>query len=231
MLESPERGVGRMNHTTEARIKAGIALYSRLVLALYDWWFLGFNCRFFWECPSYHLLDLYNRHVSANHLDIGVGTGYFMDKCRFPGNHVRLALMDLNSNSLRVASKRLMRYRPEVYQGNASEPFGIDAPTFDSVGMMNLLHCLPGDLKTKAVVFKYAKAVMNPGAVIFGSTILFRGVKRNPLATLAIKTSNQRGFMANLDDTLEDLRENLRSIFLESSVEVIGCEALFWARK
>lgn len=220
-----------MNHATEERIKAGIALYSRLVLTLYDWWFLGFNCRFFWECPARYLLDLYNQHVSANHLDIGVGTGYFMDKCKFPGSSIRLALMDLNANSLRAASKRLIRYKPEVYRRNASEPFEINAPAFDSIGMMNLLHCLPGDLKTKAIVFEHARAVMNPGAVIFGSTILFEGVKRNPLATLAMKTSNKRGFMANLNDTLEDLRESLRRNFSESSVRLIGCEALFWARK
>jgi 2-polyprenyl-3-methyl-5-hydroxy-6-metoxy-1,4-benzoquinol methylase len=220
-----------MEHAGEAQIKAGIALYSRPVLAVYDWWFLGFGCRFFWECSSRYLLDLYDRYISANHLDIGVGTGYFMDKCRFPGNPVRLALMDLNPNSLRVAGKRLIRYKPEVYQKNVLEPFAIDAPAFDSIGLMNLLHCLPGDLKTKSVVFEYAKAVMNPGAVIFGSTILFRGVKHNPLATLAIKATNLWGFMTNYDDTPEDLRDSLRRHFSESSVRLIGCEALFWARK
>ena len=139
--------------------------------------------------------------------------------------------MDSSANPLKAASKRLFRYKPEVYQRNASEPFGINDRPFDSIGMMNLLHCIPGDLKTKAIVFEYAKEVMNPGAVIFGSTILYKGAKRNALATLAIKYYNKTGSMANMDDSLEDLQESLRSSFSDSSVRVIGCEALFWARK
>ena len=111
------------------------------------------------------------------------------------------------------------------------EPFDIDAPAFDSIGMMNLLHCLPGNLETKAMVFEHAKAVMNPATVVFGSTILYEGVKRNALATLAMKYANRKGWMDNMNDSLEDLRESLQSSFCESSVKVIGCEALFWARK
>jgi hypothetical protein len=220
-----------MRTITEERVKAGIALYSRFILTIYDWVFLGYQCRFYWGCPAHYLLESYNQHVSANHLDIGVGTGYFMDKCKFPSTSIRLALMDLSDNSLRAASKRLIRYKPEVYKRNVLEPFGIDAPAFDSIGMMNLLHCLPGDLKTKAIVFEHAKEVMNPGAVVFGSTILYEGVKRTAQATLAIKYCNKKGFMANMNDSLEDLREILQHSFSESSVKVIGCEALFWARK
>jgi hypothetical protein len=216
---------------TEQRVEAGTALYSRFILAIYDWAVLGYRCRFYWGCPAYHLLELYNQCVSANHLDIGVGTGYFLDKCKFPSASIRLALMDLNANSLRAASERLIRYKPEVYQKNVLEPFGINTPAFDSIGMMNLLHCLPGSMETKTIVFEYAKAVMNPGAVVFGSTLLYKGVKRSAWATLALKYSNKKGFMDNMNDSLEDLRESLQRSFSESSVKVIGCEALFWARK
>jgi ubiquinone/menaquinone biosynthesis C-methylase UbiE len=220
-----------MRTIAEERVKAGTALYSWFILTIYDWVFLGYQCRFYWGCPAHYMLELYNQHVSANHLDIGVGTGYFMDKCKFPGTSIRLALMDLNANSLRAASKRLIRYKPEVYQRNVLEPFDINAPAFDSIGMMNLLHCLPGNLKTKAVVFEHAKVVMNPGAVIFGSTILYEEIKRTARATMAIKYSNKRGWMDNMNDSLEDLRESLQRSFSASSVKVIGCEALFWARK
>jgi SAM-dependent methyltransferase len=216
---------------TEKQFKAGIALYSRFTLAIYDWWFLGYNHRFLWECPAYYVLDFYNQHVSTNHLDIGVGTGYFMDKCKFPGSNIRLALMDLNPNPLKTASKRLSRYKPEVYQRNVLEPFGINAPAFDSIGMTNLLHCLPGNLKAKNIVFEHAKAVMNPGAVLFGTSILYKGVKHNVSATLAIKACNKIGIMANMNDSLEDLQESLKRSFSDSTINVIGCEALFWARK
>jgi hypothetical protein len=138
--------------------------------------------------------------------------------------------MDSSSNPLAAASKCLSRYKPEVYQRDVSEPFGISAQPFDSIEMINLLHCVPGNLKTKAVVFEYAKEVMNPGAVIFGSTILFKGIKRNTLATLTIKYYNRNGSMSNMNDSLEDLQECLCYHFSDSSVKVIGCEALFWAR-
>lgn len=139
--------------------------------------------------------------------------------------------MDSSANPLAATSKRLSRYKPEVYQKDVSEPFGITAQPFDSIGMMNLLHCVPGDFKTKAVVFEYVKEVMNPKSVIFGSTILYNGIKRNTLATLAIKYYNKNGSMCNMNDSLEDLQECLRNNFSDSSVKVIGCEALFWARK
>jgi hypothetical protein len=213
------------------QVKAGSAMYSRFLLSIYDLWFLWYNCRFLWECPSRFLLDLYNQFVSSNHLDIGVGSGYFLDKCRFPDTNIRLALMDLNANSLRVAGRRLRRYKPEVYQRSVTEPFNLNTPAFDSVSMMNLLHCIPGDIKTKTILFEHAKEVMNPKAVFFGATILYKGVKRNAWASFAIKHSNKKGYMFNLDDSLEDIEKGLQAVFSESSVKVIGCEALFWARK
>jgi len=220
-----------MTEVRAERVSAGIALYSRLFLSVYDWLALGLNCRFLWRCPSHHLLELYNQHASANHLDIGVGTGYFMDRCSFPSSSPRLALMDLSPNSLRAAGKRLARYSPRTYLRNALEPFNLEPPGFDSVGLMNLLHCLPGDMKTKAVVFEHAREVMNPGAALFGSSILYRGVTRSFYTTLVLRANNRAGTMTNLEDDVDDLRESLHRHFSESSVHVIGCEALFWARK
>ena len=220
-----------MAEVSAKQVQAGIALYSRVFLAVYDWLALGFSCRLIWKCPVRHMLQLYNEHVSDNHLDIGVATGYFMDHCQFPVANPSLALMDLSPNSLRVAGKRLSRYQPEVHQRNVLEPFEIDAPPFDSVGIMNLLHCLPGDLKSKGVVFENIKRVLATGGTAFGSTILTRGIKRNLIATLVLKKINRWGFMSNGDDDIASLQELLHRHFSESSVRVIGYEALFWARK
>lgn len=100
------------------RVQAGQALYTKVFLSIYDGFALGLNCRFLWKCPSHHMLELYNQYVSANHLEIGVGTGYFLDRCRFPTANPRLALMDLNPNCLEVSGKRLARYAPEIYWRN-----------------------------------------------------------------------------------------------------------------
>ena len=96
---------------TQEQVEAGQALYTKFFLHIYDWWALGVSCRFVWRCPSHYMLELYNHNVSSNHLDVGIGTGYFLDCCRFPTPNTRLALMDLNPNCLKATSKRLARVR------------------------------------------------------------------------------------------------------------------------
>lgn len=74
-------------------------------------------------------------HVSANHLDVGVGTGWFLDKADFPSASPRLALMDLNENCLEAAAQRTSRYDPEVYVANVLEPIEVAVEPFDSVSL------------------------------------------------------------------------------------------------
>ena len=59
-------------------VEAGQAVYSPFVLRMYDWFVLGFSSRFIWRCPASEMRRLYDRNVSSRHLDIGVGTGYFL---------------------------------------------------------------------------------------------------------------------------------------------------------
>ena len=60
-----------------------VAVYTPARLALYDLFILGVSCSLVWRCPRRHFLDLYDRHVGSPHLDVGVGTGFFLDRCRF----------------------------------------------------------------------------------------------------------------------------------------------------
>ncbi len=72
-----------MNITPE-QVEAGQAVYNRHTLALYDFVVLGVSNRFIWKCPTPRIEAHYNRHVTANHLDAGVGTGYFLTIADFP---------------------------------------------------------------------------------------------------------------------------------------------------
>jgi hypothetical protein len=218
-----------MEDSNIERIKAAQSLYTKPLLAVYDWLLLGLHCRFVWRCPSHHMLELYNRYVSVNHLDVGVGTGYFLDQCKFPTANPRLALMDLNSNCLEVSGKRLARYKPSVHQMNVLEPSNIDTPGFDSIGIMNLLHCLPGNVKSKGVVFNNLKVLLNPNGVVFGSTFLYGGVQRSLLATYTLHLTNRWGLMTNMEDDLEGLKGILVQHFVHSIVQAIGCVGLFVA--
>ena len=139
-------------------------------------------------------------------------------------------LLDLNPNSLEVASRRLVRYRPETCRANVLEPLKISGPGFDSVGVSALLHCLPGSMKEKAVAFDHLKAVLNPGGALFGATLLTGGVERSGLARLVMRYFNRIRVFSNSGDDLDGLRAELTKRFSDVSVRVIGCIALFSGR-
>ncbi|MCP4260687.1 MAG: class I SAM-dependent methyltransferase [Planctomycetes bacterium] len=211
----------------DEQVKAGQAVYTKSTLSAYDIIVLGISNRYIWMCPSARIDAHYTKNASANHLDVGVGTGYFLDRCRFPSESPRVALMDLNHNTLDFASKRISRYTPEAYRQNILEPISADIPQFDSVGMNYLLHCLPGAITEKAVAFDHLKSLMNPGATLFGSTILQGGVTRNWAAVRLMKLYNNKGIFSNSADDPEGLERALTVRFADVSVEVVGCVALF----
>lgn len=212
---------------TQQQIEAGQAIYTKRVLSAYDIIVLGISNRFIWKCPTSIIEAHYNRHLSANHLDVGVGTGYFLDRCQFPSSYPRVALMDMNANTLEFASGRIARYRPETYQQNILEEISATFTLFDSVGVNYLFHCMPGAIADKAVAFDHLKCVMNPGACIFGSTILQGGVKRSWAAGKLMAFYNNKGIFSNSEDDLAGLKNALDKRFKNVTVDVVGCVALF----
>ena len=85
---------------------AGQAIYSPITLAVYDLIVLALSNPLIWRCPTGRILQLYDRHVTDNHLDVGVGTGWYLDRCHFPNPAPRIGLLDLNPNSLAAASRQ-----------------------------------------------------------------------------------------------------------------------------
>jgi hypothetical protein len=138
--------------------------------------------------------------------------------------------MDLNSDALAFASRRIARYKPETYRRNVLEPISIDTRGFDSVGINYLLHCIPGSIESKAVAFDHLKGLMNPNAVLFGSTLLQGGVPRNWFAKRLMDAYNKKGIFSNEHDDLEGLERALTRRLRQVSVQVVGCAALFSGR-
>jgi len=216
-------------------VRAGQAVYSPRVLKMYDWLVLGLSNRLVWRCPTRHLEALYRQHLTANHLDVGVGTGYFLDRCGLPlegdsSPPPRVVLMDLNATCLATAAQRIARYQPEQLQRNILEPIALDGPPFDSIGLNYVLHCLPGTMHEKAQVLDHLLPHLNPGGVIFGSTLLSAGVSRNLVARRLMAVYNHKGIFCNSEDSLDNLQSALSERFAESHVEPIGSAALFWGR-
>ncbi len=212
------------------RSAAGASIYSKPVLALYDVTVLGFSNTFIWTCPTRLIVEHYNKHISNRHLDVGVGTGYFLDLCTFPTPTPFLTLMDLNPNSLAAAARRVRRYQPTTLLADVTAPVRASMAPFDSIGIGYLLHCLPGPMHHKAAAIGHLAALLNPGGMLFGTTILGQGVRHGPLARIALRHYNQHGVFSNMDDSAQTLTDTLTRHFGAVSVHVVGCVAFFSAR-
>ena len=207
-----------------------IKAYSRIGLHGYDPLIMGLLVRHVWGCRSTHLVDHYRRHVTSNHADIGVGTGYCLNRCEFGAQPPRIALIDLQPNCLDHAARRLAKLRPETYVRDATRPIeGIHGPRFDSVALGGILHCLSGDLNTKAVVFDAVKPLTKAGTKVFGYTLVADGVSTYRRRRVVHDFLNRLRVIDNARDHVRDLSAALLSRFIDCRIELLGCMALFSA--
>jgi hypothetical protein len=160
-----------------ADVERGQQVYTPLVLRAYDLFVLGFSNHFAWQCRTVTMLERYDRHVGGRHLDLGVGTDWYLDRCAWPVDRPEITLLDLNENSLSMAARRLRRYAPQTVRANVVDPLPLGDARFDSAAANYLLHCLPGQIESKAASLAgNVRPYLEPGGVLFGSTILGRGV-------------------------------------------------------
>jgi SAM-dependent methyltransferase len=206
----------------------GQADYTPAFLAVYDPLVLGVMNRFVWRCPTSEILRLYEDHATGAHLDVGPGTGYYLDRCPEPPRAI--TLLDVNPDVLDAASRRLARLGPGVHRANLLEPIELQGGTFDSIALTHVLHCLPGTPAAKMVVFDNLAPLLRPGGHLFGSTILAGGVPHTPVSRGLMRFLNRRGVFGNRDDDLATLELALATRFAEHEVRVVGSVALFVAR-
>jgi len=225
-----EPGVRQPTQPTREEILSGTAAYTDDWLSRYDAEVLGRVCREVWLCDSSELLARYDRNIGARHLDLGPGTGFFLDNCRQSTPRPRLTLVDLNPTVLAGVSARLGRFRPATFERDVLSPFELDGVRHDSAALSFLLHCLPGGMAHKARVFDHARAHMVSGGRIFGSTVLAQGVAHSRQALELLNELNSSGTFSNRGDSLEGLRSELAGRFTDFELTVRGSVALFEAR-
>lgn len=207
----------------------GAKVYTPFSLKLYDWWVLNISNRYAWKCSTeQHLLPHFINHVDSRHLDVGVGTGFYLT--HLP-NECSVSLMDLNASSLNAASDRVGRNRVdhtikhdvfETYPHHLRGQFG-------SLSLFYLLHCLPGQMKEKAPVIHNAAEALTKDGRLFGATILGDGVEHNFFGQKLMNVYNKKGIFSNRGDNAEDLRAILSDTFKHVNVDVVGKVALFSA--
>jgi hypothetical protein len=202
------------------------AVYTPFMLSFYDVLVHGLSNSLAWRCPTERLRDLYRANLSPNHLEAGVGTGFFLDQAgarRFD----RLALLDINRHCLDRAGRRLARFKPALYEVNLLAPLKLDLAPFTSVGLTYVLHCLPGRMSEKLASIDHLRPLMTERAVLFGATILGRGMAPNMAARTLLDLYNAKGVFNNREDDAASLSDGLRKRFDQVAIEVQGCVALF----
>src|SRR5690606_12119977 len=78
------------------RVEKAVAVYSPLMLSVYDLWVYRVAAPRFFRCPTVQFYRFYEQNVSSRHLDIGVGSGLLLRHCLQLGLLGQVALMDLN---------------------------------------------------------------------------------------------------------------------------------------
>jgi SAM-dependent methyltransferase len=217
------------NMQLDPRIAHAQEVYDRDTLAIYDKVVLGLFCSLVWRCPPRVMRKLYDESVGHRHLDIGPGTGYFLDHCQFPTAEPELSLLDLSAECLEMSATRLARYQPATYQANLMYPLPVPRHHFDSVGMNLVFHTIPGGWDAKGVVLKHVAEVLRPGGTLFGSTVLAEGVPMNLLTRKLLVAQHKRGNFQNQGDDPEGLRRQLARYFPRHRVAIKGATAIFQA--
>jgi SAM-dependent methyltransferase len=206
---------------------AGQSEYTPLFLRMYDPVILGVFTRFIWRCPTTRMVDGYRRHIRPRHLDVGPGTGYFLERAGLAeGSPV--TLLDPNPNVLDYASRRLQGLDVTTVEADVCKPLPLSGP-FASAAMNSVIHCLPGPLSRKATAVANVAAVLAPTGVFFGSSILGTSGRHSRLARGVLDRNNRRGIFDNLGDTEEGLGEILGASFERVDLEIIGSMAIFAA--
>jgi Methyltransferase domain len=207
----------------------GQADYSPLLLRVYDPIVIGFVSWFVWHCPADPILDGYRQHIRDNHLDVGPGTGYCIDKSGLPDGS-RVTLVDPNRDVLRHASRRLRRLDITAVEADVLKPLPVQGP-FNSAALNLVIHCLPGPMSRKALAVANVAATLAPDGVLFGASVLGRSGQHSWLARRVLSAFNGRGAFDNLDDTEDGLREILAASFNDVELRTVGSVAIFTAAR
>ena len=95
--------------------------YNAAMLAIYDVWVLKFMTNAVWKVPVAPGVDRYRQHMGHRHLDVGPGTGYFIEKAD-PPRDTEITLLDPNPTVLRYVAKRLKERHPITVEADVMRP-------------------------------------------------------------------------------------------------------------
>ena len=201
--------------------------FTPLALRFYDPFVLQFSAGWVWRCPLERLLENYRWHIRPNHLDVGPGTGYFLEHAGLPeGSEV--TILDPNLNVLHRAAERLGALDVTAVEADVLKPLPVKGP-FGSVGMNLVLHCLPGPMVRKSAAIRNVAKVLSPDGLFFGSTVLGDSGNHSWAARRMLDLYNGRGSFDNRLDTARASARSSTDRFEHVEFDVVGSVAIFFA--
>lgn len=219
------------NSGVDSRVERSQQYFNKISLFFYDLILYGVISKFAWGC-SIRLLDgQYRKYATANHLEVGVGTGFLLNRVVFPSPAPRVALMDLSPECLEKTRQKVARHAPQAYRQNLLEPVAEQIAPFDSIAINYVMHCVPGSFQEKGVAFTHLLPLLSDNGVLFGSTVLSQGVQKNILAKPFMGWMNHLGVFNNREDNARDLEAYLRANFSVIEFRVVGVTAIFAVKR
>ena len=198
--------------------------FTPFALRFYDPFVLQFSAGWVWHCPLDRLLENYRWHIRPNHLDVGPGTGYFLEHAGLPeGSEV-----DPRPEPQRPAPRR-------GAPGDAGRDGGRSRRAQASArqGAVRLRRDEPGaplparpDGPQGGGDPERRKGAQ-PDGLFFGSTVLGDSGNHSWAARRMLDLYNGRGSFDNRLDT-EEVREILEASFEHVELDVVGSIAIFF---
>ncbi|MDX1449375.1 MAG: class I SAM-dependent methyltransferase [Acidimicrobiia bacterium] len=203
--------------------------YTPFLLSIYDRFVIGFMAPRVLRTSTTPLLDQYRELVGPKHLDVGPGTGWFLDHADLPET-TSITLLDPNPNVLEHSRRVLARFDPTTSEADVLKPLPVAGP-YDSAALNMVLHCLPGPPMNKTPAIRNVAAALADDGVLFGATVLGRSGLHSRPARVFLKVANRKGAFDNLEDSVDSLRALLSESFEHVEINTLGSAATFVARR
>jgi 2-polyprenyl-3-methyl-5-hydroxy-6-metoxy-1,4-benzoquinol methylase len=215
----------------DQQVEEGQAIYTKKALTIYDFVVLVVSNPLIWKYPTRDMREYFDELTTPNHLDVAVGTGYFLDRLTQLKQFENLDLFDLNEECLASTKKRIARFNPKTIQGDVfkKEDTG-KLGKYSSISVQYLLHCVPGSMEKKSDIFKNLATHLEDDGILFGATIL-SDQKKSFVAKKLMALYNKKGVFHNEEDSLVGLESALSAHLKIQTLEVKGCVASFVCKK
>ncbi|MFZ6757572.1 class I SAM-dependent methyltransferase [Undibacterium sp. Ji50W] len=212
---------------TTLKVERSQRYFNKVSLFFYDFILYGVISKYAWGSSIQRLDAHYKKYVSSNHLEVGVGTGFLLNRVVFDSTKPRLALMDLSPECLAKTKFKVSRYAPETYIQNLLEPVQHKMAKFDSIAINYVMHCVPGSFKEKGIAFSHLQPLLSEYGVLFGTSVLSEDVHKNLFAKPFMWLMNYLGVFNNRNDNARDLKDFLEKNFQVLDFKVVGVTAFF----